>query len=478
MNNYDVIIAGSGIIGKTIAFSLRFSNLKILVVDPSYKKNGSASLAAGAMLGVFGEVTSDKKSELDMKEIKFRLDSSDLYPEFIDDLENESGQKIYQSEGTFIIANTVGQMDRINIDYMYSIIKSFNGTGEWIDPKNIPNYKPNVNHEAYKAIYLPNEKSVSSEDMFNALDKALAKYSNISFLDDEVLKLIIQKDRIIGVETKNKGEIFSGKVVLSSGIGTAKILEKSNIEKKLTNTPKLLAGKGSSLIFEAQEEFKHVIRTPNRDFACGTHIVPRKGTLYVGATNRIMNTPGQNDGVTGGEIHSLLHSAIHEINTDLRSMNVSKILFGSRPITVDRYPLIGNFMYENLFIATGTYRNGIVMAPLIAKIIQMDLLGKEAIYDNYFTPGFRENYAKKDKSILIKDGVRDLVSFIQEPFGKLPYNRGKELESFLYEIMNAILEVDKNKKANEDIEHFRKMFEEYPMSEIIPTLYYQLQEKK
>lgn len=113
-----------------------------------------------------------------------------------------------------------------------------------------------------------------------------------------------------------------------------------------------------------------MIRTPNRDFACGTHLVPRPGGgLYLGATNRIAATPAATEQPSPGEINALIHSAAHEINTRIRTIAFTSVRHGMRPLSSDGRPLIGVTRLTGLHLATGTYRNGILLAPAIAKHI-------------------------------------------------------------------------------------------------------------
>jgi glycine oxidase len=64
-----------------------------------------------------------------------------------------------------------------------------------------------------------------------------------------------------------------------------------------------------------------VIRTPNRDFACGLHVIPpSRGGLYMGATNRFTTAPVT--GPTAGEHLSLLHGLLHQFRVDLRTTTV------------------------------------------------------------------------------------------------------------------------------------------------------------
>ncbi|GAB3845706.1 hypothetical protein GCM10029963_24400 [Micromonospora andamanensis] len=72
-------------------------------------------------------------------------------------------------------------------------------------------------------------------------------------------------------------------------------------------------------------------------------------------------------------MHALLHSAIHEVNVGFRTSRITSMTYGLRPLTSDHKPLIGATGHDGVHIATGTYRNGILMAPLIADLITAEL---------------------------------------------------------------------------------------------------------
>lgn len=474
---YDIIIVGGGVLGRTIAHYLKEENLRILIFDPKEKMNGVASLAAGGMLGAYGEITADKISKLDNLETKFRIQSAQLFPDFLASLSSDTNQTFLQAKGTFIIANPDGKDDNKNIAKIAEVLDLYSESYNWVDSEDIPNYNPHQKHTAYKALFIPSELSIDSIELMNSLECSIIGSPNITMINEEVVELIYEKERIIGVRT-SENVYYSSLTVLSSGIGTKKLIENEKFENLINSIPTLMSGKGSSLIVSNHGiSLEHVIRTPNRDFACGTHIVPKGGSdIYIGATNRIMDTPGTGEGVTLGEIHSLLHSVIHEINTEFRNVNIKKYQFGSRPLTVDKFPIIGKTDLEGLYIATGTYRNGIVMAPLIAKIIKNEILKINNIFNPFSVNERRKHIEIIEKNKVIDAGVRDLISFIQEPTGNLPYNRAKELELFLKPLLEIILINKENPSNGKDVfSNIKNLFDKHPVAEIIPQLYYELQ---
>ena len=111
-----------------------------------------------------------------------------------------------------------------------------------------------------------------------------------------------------------------------------------------------------------------VIRTPNRAFACGLHCVPRgDGVLYLGATNIISERPKQQALIS--DVQFLLDCAVDQLNLDLHDAEIISIQVGNRPIPADGFPLIGECCIKGLWLATGTYRDGLHQSPLLARYI-------------------------------------------------------------------------------------------------------------
>ena len=472
MNETDVVVVGGGVIGMSIMRAFKDTGLHAICVDPEIKLDGSASLAAGAMLGAFGEVTADKTSELDQRELEFRVCAADVYPEWLASLEEAAGQQVGSGCGTFVISNPNGARDALNLRAIARSLETAQRRFEWVSASAIPNYQPVPSLTANDALFLPDEGYVNTQELMDALRRAIEADCHMTILADRVVSVTVQDGQITGVETVANGHIKAERVVLAAGAGISALVADS--PQLAAVLPPLLRGKGVSIVLDAWTDFDYVIRTPNRDFACGTHVVPRGNQqVYVGATNRIMDTPGVEDGVSAGEVHGLLSSAIAEINTGFRVTNTVQFRFGSRPVTPDRYPVVGETKIGGLFAATGTYRNGVLMAPLVGEVIKDKILGRRNDLTAGFAPTDRDA-TKLDVSesiyVAIRDGARDLVSFIQEPGGGLPYNRAQELQDFIQTLMYMLF-LDDTTYVTLRSDSLR-LLARYPISEIIPQLFY------
>ncbi|HEY3434486.1 MAG TPA: FAD-dependent oxidoreductase, partial [Solirubrobacterales bacterium] len=102
------------------------------------------------------------------------------------------------------------------------------------------------------------------------------------------------------------------------------------------------------------------------------YLVPRgDDRLVVGATVEEM---GFDTTVTAGGIHELLREA-YRLLPDVAEMEFVGASAGLRPGTPDNLPLVGPGAIDGLVLATGHFRNGILLAPLVAEIVAELLSG-------------------------------------------------------------------------------------------------------
>ena len=96
------------------------------------------------------------------------------------------------------------------------------------------------------------------------------------------------------------------------------------------------------------------------------YLVPRAdGRVFVGAT---VEERGFDTAVTAGAVYELLREA-YRLLPDVAEMELVEAMAGLRPATPDNLPLIGPGALDGLILATGHYRNGILLAPLTADAV-------------------------------------------------------------------------------------------------------------
>ena len=118
--------------------------------------------------------------------------------------------------------------------------------------------------------------------------------------------------------------------------------------------------KGQILRLRGERQLRHVIRTPD------IYLVPRAdGELVVGAT---MEELGFDARSTAGAVHHLLREAWRAV-PGVAELELAECGVGFRPALRDHLPAIGNVDGAGLFVATGHFRDGVVLAPITARLL-------------------------------------------------------------------------------------------------------------
>jgi glycine oxidase len=179
-----------------------------------------------------------------------------------------------------------------------------------------------------------------------------------------VVEALISKDRLEGVRLQSGEELRAGNTVLANGAwaGTSEWLPEGA-------RPPVRPVKGQIV----------ALRGPAEDPVCErivaserVYVVPRgDGRLIVGAT---VEERGFDITVTAGGVHELLREA-YRLLPEIAELELLECSAGVRPGTPDNLPLIGPGAIEGLVLATGHYRNGVLLAPLTADRVAAILAG-------------------------------------------------------------------------------------------------------
>lgn len=102
-------------------------------------------------------------------------------------------------------------------------------------------------------------------------------------------------------------------------------------------------------------------------FGPGTYLVPREdGLVVVGATSEA--EAGFQDGLTPAGQRQL-EEGVASLLPQASSWPPMERWWGFRPNTPDGYPLLGEGPFSGLWLATGHYRNGVLLAAITARLI-------------------------------------------------------------------------------------------------------------
>lgn len=409
MKVFDCIVIGNGSIGLAIADELSRKTSESFKISIFGKKtrDGSASLAAGAMINVFGEIEYDSlKSNAGMTRFKMLLKSKDLWTNHIKYLKSKTKTKLKYSKGTYILNNSsADELDDKNFQAIESALKLFKEKFSYVKSSDIKGYNPKQRSRSFKNLYIPNEGFISSaKDLLDSYDSILEIKKNIVFQRSFVSKVIIKNNKKIVID--EKGNKFECKfLIIASGSYANKIIKQ--IKQIKNNVPDLFFGTGNAIIASAEKNItpKFVIRTPNRGMACGLHVVPlKKNYIYIGASNRISDIPNNKPLIS--TVMTLQNSLIKEVNQAYGGLKIKKICVGHRPTTTDTFPLLGETRVKGLYIASGTKRDGLSMSLFIAKCISNSILN---LRNNFIFPKMFKPERKIIHTMNLKEGIEKSV---------------------------------------------------------------------
>ena len=389
MANYDVVVVGNGVLGMATAYALhlRDPNLRVAIVGPAARP-GAASAAAGAMLGCYGEVTAQLlRTESGRAKLAKGIQAASHWPAWLDRL-NEgapAAEQVRVRRGTVVFSNSKsGTLEDENYAAIVQVVAEHGAPCETLDPNRIPGLNPNDEARPSRALFLPEEGSIDAAALLRALSAAIERSPKLSFVDDTVIALDLHGAQIRGVRLADGRTIQAPQVVLAAGVWTQAILDAS--PELARRIPRLFCGGGTSLVLEtAPSAREHVLRTPNRAFACGLHAVPRgPGRVYVGATNTLFAQPMLR--TSPADMFFLLECALDQLDQDLCAAQLVAWQAGNRPVAIDTCPLIGPTSVEGLWLLTGTYRDGLFLSPLLGQHLADRLCGGDGLFEESFRP--------------------------------------------------------------------------------------------
>ncbi|MFE4519094.1 NAD(P)/FAD-dependent oxidoreductase [Kitasatospora sp. NPDC056783] len=373
----DVVVVGNGAIGSSIAFELQRRGHQVVLVGESARPY-AASVAAGAMLGCFGEVTTSLlASESGRAKLATDHRARAEWPEWDYDLGVASGDErsLYVANGTFVLLNSMGTaaVDSGNFRAVEEALREYEEPYESVDPEQIDWLAPEELARSLRGLYIPSEHAVDAHRLLDKLKAGFLRYGG-RIVDAAAAGLELRGERVVGVRLADGDRLTGDQVVVAAGVQSLALLDA--VDEVRRRIPPLVSGYGVSALLEVGGGTlpTSVLRTPNRAFACGIHCVPRgDGVLYVGGTNVLTKAPRQY--ATVRDLQFLLECAVDQLSSELPQSGVRAVQVGNRPVPADGFPLIGGVGIEGLWLATGTYRDGLHQSPLIAKFIAAKVEG-------------------------------------------------------------------------------------------------------
>ena len=363
MSAYDVAIVGGGIIGGSIAFELAREKLRVILLDRQ-QPGLEASWAAAGMLSPGPEA----QDALPL--VPLAKESLRLYPEFISAVEEASGKSTaFVREGTLqLFPGPEGESRR---EKMAAEYRRFDLPIERISFEAARKLEPALGPAARVAAWLPEEAVVDPRWLTEAVIAA-GRCRGVEIRHNaSVTSVLHDGKRCHGVLVANE-RIAAQQVVLAAGAYCA------GIEGMAVYAPTRPI-RGQMLALRSQElTLGRVLRSEKG------YLVPRRdGRIIAGST---LEDAGFERHLTPAGIRHILDAAL-ELVPGLAGAEIIETWTGLRPGTPDTLPIVGPTDVEGLFMATGHYRNGILLTPVTARLLREWILGSPISFDaSVFSP--------------------------------------------------------------------------------------------
>ena len=377
MRTWDAIIIGAGIIGLSLAIELNKQGLRVLVVEKG-EPGREASWAAGGMLVDFPAETPPALREL-------ATASARMYSEFVHELQDESGLKIdLRSQGTIVLTRVVTGLCAVpaGTTQEYALPQPL---AELEPALQLSNYsEPSLAALCASALYIE-ERCVDPRHL-TAAALAAARHRSIDFSSgDHVLSVEVANGKACGVRTTNTQ--FAADIIVNCagawaaqigcvGTGTSPVQAEPSPAGFFVAPTRPVKGQMLCVVMPEKELVRHVIRTVG--FQPDVYLIPRSdGRMLIGAT---AEEAGFDKQTVPETIQRLRQSAL-DLVPRLAEARILEAWAGLRPGTPDGLPILGATPTPGYLVATGHFRDGILLAPVTARVMGQVISGRTPDWD-------------------------------------------------------------------------------------------------
>jgi glycine oxidase len=343
VKTWDVIIIGGGIIGLSLAIALRKRGATVLIVERG-EPGREASHAAGGMLV-------DCLLETPAALQPLATASARLYPEFAHEVEIESGMKVdLRDQGTILFPSA---------EHLHQAHTS------GFPPANLAELEPSLAEaNLHRPAFYVKERSIDPRALTKAAWQA-AKHRGVDFSSGDEVTAVTVTDGCATSVTTTKTAFHAAKIVNCAGAWSGQIGP-----HRFPTRP--VKGQMLCLLMPSPTFLKHVIRAPE------AYLIPRTdGRLPVGATVEEAGFDKRTDIPT----IQRLHRAALALVPELRHAKILEDWAGLRPGTPDALPILGETATRGYYVATGHFRDGILLAPITAEVMTAVIEGRTPEHD-------------------------------------------------------------------------------------------------
>ena len=350
----DVLVVGGGIIGLVTAWRAAQRGLATALTDP--EPGGGAARVAAGMLAAVTELHHGEEDLLGLN-----LASARRYPDFAAELTALTGRDLgYRGCGTLAVA--LDADDRAQLRELHALQQRSGLDSQWLSGRECRRLEPMLAPGVRGGLRVDGDHQIDPRRLAAALLTACER-AGVTVHRTRAERLVVTGDRATGVVTADGTGLDAGQVVLAAGSLSGRL---AGVPAHVL--PPVRPVKGQVVRLTMPARHGPFLNRTVRAVVRGSHVylVPREnGELVIGATSEEM---GWDTTVTAGGVYELLRDA-HELAPGITELPLTETTAGLRPGSPDNAPLLGPTALDGLLLATGHYRNGVLLTPVTGDVM-------------------------------------------------------------------------------------------------------------
>jgi glycine oxidase len=354
----DVVVIGGGVIGFAIAWRVAQRGLAVSVVDPA--PGSGASHAAAGMLAPVTETHYAEEALL-----RLNLAAAQCYPAFVGELEDVTGTTVgYRRTGTVLAAWDAADLRGLRDLYEFQV--SLGLDVEFVGGATLHDLEPELAPGLPGGLVAPGDHQVEPAQLIHSLRMA-AEAHGAHVIQTRALQVAVSSAGSLRTRLADGSELTTDRAVVASGAWTSELKLPNGVAAPVRPV------KGQTLhLYGAPDLLTHVVRGSVRGRQI--YLVSRTdGRIVLGAS---VEEAGFDLNPRVGVMHDLLRDA-HVLVPQVSELSFAEVRTGLRPGTPDNAPILGETSVAGLFLATGHFRNGVLLAPITADIVSALLVGEQ-----------------------------------------------------------------------------------------------------
>lgn len=341
----DVVVIGGGVIGCAIAYNLAGRGVRTLLVE----KNQPGQEASAAAAGILA-VASGRSQRGPVYQLK-RAGQA-MYPALVRELEEQTGVDLeYQTVGLLELIRT--DADEKKYVRLTELRKEQGYPVAWLSSSEVRRLEPTVTTDVRAAVHFSGDHHLHNGKLAAAWAEAAALRGVVVCTGTTVNEARIVNGQVTAVRIGDEW-MSVGTVVIAAGSWSRQVGEVFGV------TIPVEPAKGQ-MIAVRMPQLRHVIAWDDH------YLVPRKnGEVVIGSTVEFI---GHNKDVTLEVVQRLIQRSAALV-PGIGAAPLSRFWAGLRPYSPTRRPILCRAPgLNNVVLATGHHRNGIVLAPITGELI-------------------------------------------------------------------------------------------------------------